>query len=283
MPAGIIEVLRRDFTLIEEPVGADGVLTLFNTVVDEPYLDHAGPQLRIVANYAAGTNNIDLDAARRRGVTVTNTPGVLTTATAELTVTLMLTLLRRVVEGDRLVRAREPWSMAPDFMLGEGLDGKTLTIVGPGRIGRETARLASAFGARVEWVGRDDDLIAAIAGADVVSIHCPLLPETRHLIDETVLRHMQRSAVLVNTARGPIVDEGALAQALSRGDIAGAALDVYEFEPNVTETLLSLRNVVLTPHIGSGTRRTREQMGMLAVNSLRSVLVEGRRPETAVT
>jgi lactate dehydrogenase-like 2-hydroxyacid dehydrogenase len=167
-------------------------------------------------------------------------------------------------------------------MLGEGLEGKTFGIVGPGRIGRETARLAEAFGAHAVFAGRDDPLAALLASADVVSLHCPLTPQTRHLIDESALAAMKRSAVLVNTARGPIVDERALVDALSRGLIAGAALDVFEFEPDVSEELLALDQVVLTPHIGSGTRATREAMGMLAVEALRSVLIHGRRPRNAV-
>lgn len=194
----------------------------------------------------------------------------------------MLTLLRRVAEGDRFVRSRQSWSQHPDFMLGEGLEGKRLAIVGPGRIGRETARLASYFGANAVFIGRDDDLLDMLDGADLVSIHCPLLPTTRHLIGDAALRRMQRTAVLINTARGPIVDERALAIALQRGVVGGAALDVYEFEPEVTETLLSMDNVVLTPHIGSATRETRQKMGMLAVDALRAVLVEGRRPRNVI-
>ena len=167
-------------------------------------------------------------------------------------------------------------------MLGEGLDGKTVGIVGPGRIGRETARLAEAFGAHAVFSGRDDPLAELLASADVVSLHCPLTPETHHLIGERELAAMKSSAVLVNTARGPIVDERALVDALTKGVIAGAALDVFEFEPSVSEGLLALDQVVLTPHIGSGTRATREAMGMLAVEALRSVLIAKRQPPNVV-
>jgi lactate dehydrogenase-like 2-hydroxyacid dehydrogenase len=194
----------------------------------------------------------------------------------------MLALLRRVAEGDRMLRRRDPWVFSLEFMLGESLDGKILGIVGPGRIGRETARLAEAFGATAAYAGRSDPLPELLAQSDVVSIHCPLMPETRHLIDAGALAQMRETAVLVNTARGPIVDEAALVHALRTGEIAGAALDVFEFEPAVTEELLAMENVVLSPHLGSATRRTREAMGMLAVEALRSVLLEGRRPANAV-
>jgi glyoxylate reductase len=282
VPKRVAEALEQDFDLVADPTGAEGVLALITTVVDDRYLERAGPQLEVVANYGVGVNNIDLDAARRRGVVVANTPDVLTKTTAELAVAVTLALLRRVVEGDRFVRSRSPWSFSLEFMLGEGLDGNTFGIVGPGRIGRETARLAEAFGARAVFAGRDDLLEELLTTADVVSLHCPLTPETHHLIDEKALAAMKSSAVLVNTARGPIVDEQALVRALTGGVIAGAALDVFEFEPRVSEELLSLDQVVLTPHIGSGTRATREAMGMLAVEALRSVLISNRRPPNAV-
>jgi glyoxylate reductase len=282
VPAEVEAALAADFELVPAVVGADGVVTVLTVVVDDAYLDAAGPQLRIVANYAVGVNNIDLEAARRRGIVVSNTPDVLTGATAELALTLMLSLLRRVTEGDRFVRRREPWQFSLEFMLGESLDGKTLLIVGPGRIGRETARLAEAFGATAIYGGRGDPLPELFAGADIVSIHCPLTAETHHLVDAALLARMRPTAILVNTARGPIVDEAALVHALRSGAIAGAALDVFEFEPVVTEELLAMENVVLSPHLGSATRRTREAMGMLAVDALRAVLLEGRRPANAV-
>ena len=167
-------------------------------------------------------------------------------------------------------------------MLGASLDGKELLVVGPGRIGRETARLAEAFGARPSFAGRDDDLPELLGRADVVSLHVPLTDGTRHLIDAAALASMRPTAVLVNVSRGPVVDERALVDALRAGTIAGAALDVYEREPEVEEGLLELENVVLTPHLGSATRDTRVAMGMLCVEALRDVLLEGRRPANAV-
>ena len=282
VPARVAAELERDFDLVDDSVGADGVLALLSTTVDDAYLDAAGPQLKVVANYGVGVNNVDLDAAQRRGVVIANTPDVLTRTTAELAITLMLSLMRRVAEGDRMLRRRTPWQFSLEFMLGESLDGKTLCIVGPGRIGRETARLAEAFGATAIYAGRDDPLPELLGEADVVSLHCPLTAETHHLIDADAFAHMRPTAVLVNTARGPVVHEAALVHALRTGAIAGAALDVFEFEPAVTEELLAMENVVLSPHLGSATRRTREAMGLLAVDALRAVLLEHRRPANAV-
>jgi lactate dehydrogenase-like 2-hydroxyacid dehydrogenase len=282
VPAAILEALRADFELASAPEGADGVLALLTTRVDAEFLDRAGPGLRVVANYAVGLDNVDLDAARARGVVVANTPDVLTRATAELAVGLMLALLRRIAEGDRLIRRREPWRAELEFMLGESLADTTVLVVGAGRIGRETARLVEAFGARTVLAGRADELLPLLGEADVVTLHCPLTAETRHMIDAAALAAMRPSAVLVNTSRGPVVDERALVDALLAGRIAGAALDVYELEPAVSAELLALENVVLTPHLGSATGRTREAMGMLVVGALRAVLLEHRRPPNAV-
>ena len=282
VPRRVEEALRESFELVEEAHGADGILALLTTRVDGDYLDAAGPQLRVVANYAVGVDNVDLDAARQRGVVVTNTPNVLTKATAELALALMLSLLRRVAEGDRFVRRRDRWTFSLEFMLGESLDRKTVGIVGPGRIGRETARLVACLGAGVVYGRRDDPLDPLPAAADVVSLHCPLTPATHHLVDADALARMRPDAILVNTARGPIVDEHALVEALRCGAIAGAALDVYEFEPDVSAELLEFENVVLTPHLGSATRATREAMGMLAVEGLRAVLLDGVLPANAV-
>ena len=282
VPVEIVRALEADFELVPSPAGAEGIVAVLTVTVDDAYLEAAGPQLRVVANYAVGVNNIDLDAARRRGVVVSNTPDVLTGATAELALTLMLSLLRRVTEGDRFVRRREPWQFSLEFMLGERLAGKTVLIVGAGRIGRETARLTEAFGAVPVLAGRDADLDALLGQADVVSLHVPLTAETRHLIDARRLGLMKPSAVLINTTRGPVVDEAALAVALADGTIAGAGLDVYEREPEVHEGLLGLENVVLAPHLGSATRDTRIAMGMLCVSALRAVLLEGRTPANAV-
>lgn len=282
VPGEIEQELETNFELVGSPVGADGIVTMLTVTVDDDYLEAAGPQLRIVANYAVGVNNIDLDAARRRGIVVSNTPDVLTGATAELALTLMLSLLRRVTEGDRFVRRREQWQFSLEFMLGERLAGKTVLIVGSGRIGRETARLVTAFGAVAVLAGRGADLDELLGQADIVSLHVPLNEETRHLINARRLQLMKKSAVLINTARGPVVDEAALADALRDGTIAGAGLDVYEREPEVTGALLRLENVVLAPHLGSATRDTRIAMGMLCVDALRAVLLEGRTPANIV-
>jgi glyoxylate reductase len=282
VPAEIEQALATSFEIFPSVRGADGVVAMLTVTVDDAYLEAAGPQLKIVANYAVGVNNIDLEAARRRGVIVSNTPDVLTRATAEIALTLMLSLLRRVTEGDRFVRRQEPWEFSLEFMLGERLEGKTVLIVGSGRIGRETARLVEAFGAAAVLAGRDADLDALLSEADIVSLHVPLTAETRHLIDARRLGLMKPGAVLINTARGPVVDEAALAAALRADALAGAGLDVYEHEPLVHEGLLGLENVVLAPHLGSATRDTRIAMGMLCVEALRAVLLEGRTPANVV-
>ncbi len=276
------EALARDFELVPGPEGADGVLSVLGCRVDDAFLERAGPKLRVVANFGVGVDNVDLDAARRRGVVVSNTPDVLTRTTAELAVGLMLALLRRIAEGDRFVRARREWEFSVEFMLGASLEAKNVLVVGPGRIGRETARMVEAFGALTSSAGRVDDLAALVSTADVVTLHCPLTPDTTHLVDERVLRAMKPTAILVNTARGPVVDERALVDALREGRLAGAALDVFEREPAVEDALLTMDNVVLTPHIGSATRATRIAMGMLCVDALRAVLLETRIPGNAV-
>lgn len=270
--------------LLDGARGASGLVTMLTDRVDEALFDAAGPQLRVIANYAVGVDNVDLAAAATRKVVVANTPDVLTEATAELTLALVLALLRRVAEGDRLLRRRERWQWAPTFLLGEGLRGKTLGIVGLGRIGRAVARLAEAYGMNVVATSRRAGvpLERLLADADVVSLHCPLTAETRRLIDAAALARMRPGAVLVNTARGPIVDEGALAAALAERRISGAALDVFEAEPAVRAELLGLENVVVTPHLGSATHAAREAMGMLCVEALRAVLVRGERPPNAV-
>jgi glyoxylate reductase len=282
VPAPVAEALARDFELVESPDGAEGIVAMLTQRVDDEYLAAAGDQLRIVANYGVGVDNIDLEAARRRGVVVANTPDVLTRATAELAIALILSLLRRVAEGDRFVRSGTPWHFSLEFMLGNGLEGKVLGIVGAGRIGREAARLGEGLGLIPRFAGRGDPLAPLLAEADVVSLHCPLTPETRHLIDAEALAQMKGTAVLVNTSRGAVVDEAALVEALRQGSIAGAALDVFEHEPHVSEGLLGLDNVVLTPHIASATRDTRIAMGMLCVEALRAVLLEDRMPANVV-
>ena len=270
--------------LLRRAAGRDGLMLMLTDRVDDELLDAAGPELRVVANYAVGVDNVDVEACRRRGVVVANTPDVLTETTAELTIALILALLRRVVEGDRLIRRGERWIWAPNLMLGRGLGGLTLGLVGHGRIGQAVERLAAAHAMRVAWSSRSGGLAldALLAEADVVSLHLPLTDETRHLIDAAALAKMKPTAVLVNTSRGPIVDEAALVAALAEGRIAGAALDVFEREPEVHPGLLELENVVLVPHLGSATEETREAMGMLCVEALRAVLLEGRTPPNAV-
>lgn len=239
----------------------------------------AADRLKIVANIAVGYDNIDVPAVKAHGVIVTNTPDVLTEATAELTWALILSAARRVTEGDRLIR-RNGWKgWALDFMLGTELRGKQLGIVGRGRIGRAVAAKAPAFGMRAVFAKHDLSFDELLISSDVISIHTPMTPENRHMIDRRALARMKRTAILVNTARGPIVDEEGLAWALKERLIAAAALDVYEREPVVHEALMGLENVVLAPHLGSATRETRTAMIDLAVNNVVAVLA-GRPPIT---
>jgi glyoxylate reductase len=282
VPVEIEQELATAFELVDALSGADGVVATPAIAVDRAFLDAAGPQLRIVANYAVGIDNVDLDETRSRGIVISNTPGVLTNTTAEHAVALMLALLRRLGEGDRALRRRDRWEWGPDFMVGEGLEGKQVLVVGPGRIGRRVAELVEAHGAAASFAGRDDDLGTLLGEADIVTLHCPLTPQTRHLLDRDAFAAMKETTVLVNTARGAVVDEAALVAALQEGSIAGAALDVFEHEPAVTDALLDLENVVLTPHIASATRETRLAMGNLVVSALRAVLLEGRVPPNAV-
>jgi glyoxylate reductase len=282
--------------LLELVVGAGAVLTMLHDRVDEELFEAAGPQLRCVANVAVGYDNVDVEAAARRGVVVTNTPGVLDDATADLTMALILAATRRLVEGDRLIRAGRPWTWGMSFMLGSGLHGKLLGIVGLGGIGRRVAERARAFGMEIAYHSRHpapDEVATALeaerlpldellARADVVSLHCPLTLETHHLIGAAELASMKPSAVLVNAARGPVVDEPALAAALAGGEIAAAGLDVYEHEPRVDPALLGLENVVLSPHLGSATVETRTAMAELAARNAISVL-RGEEPLTPVT
>jgi glyoxylate reductase len=240
----------------------------------------AAPNLKIVANIAVGYDNIDLQAAKARGVVVTNTPDVLSEAVAEFTWGLIFAAARRIVEGDRLVRAGKWNGWALDLLLGTELRGKRLGIIGRGRIGRAVAAKAPAFGmdvvfaARASGARKEDEVSfdELLVSSDIISLHAPMTPANRHLIDRKALARMKRSAILVNTARGPIVDEEALAWALKEHLIAAAALDVYEREPNVLPALFDLDNVVLAPHIGSATRETRTAMADLAVRNVIAVL-----------
>jgi glyoxylate reductase len=255
-------------------VDKDGLISVLTDRVDQGLLAAAN-RLRVVSNIAVGYDNIDVPAAKARGIVVTNTPDVLTEATAELTWTLILSAARRVTEGDRLIRRRGWKGWALDFMLGTELRGKQLGIIGRGRIGKAVAAKAPAFGMTAVFAKHDMSFDQLLVSSDVISVHTPLTPETRHMFDRRTLARMKRTAILVNTARGPVIDEEALAWALRERLIAAAGLDVYEREPIVHDALLELENVVLAPHLGSATRETRTAMIDLAVNNVLAVL-EGR-------
>ena len=266
--------------LREKVRGRAGLICVLTDRIDDALLD-AAPDLRIVANIAVGYDNIDVRAAAQRGVAVTNTPDVLTEATAELTWALILTAARRIGEGERLIR-RGAWKgWAIDFMLGTELRGKQLGIIGRGRIGRAVAARAPAFGMTARFAKEDMSIDELLVSSDVISLNTSLRPDTRHLIDRRALMRMKRSAILINTARGPVIDEEALAWALKERLIAAAALDVYEKEPTVYEDLLTMENVVLAPHLGSATRETRTAMIDLAASNVIEVL-SGRPPLTPV-
>lgn len=281
--------------LLSRVVGADALVTLLTERVDAELLDAAGPQLQVVANVAVGYDNIDVPACVERGVTATNTPGVLTEATADTTFALILMATRRTGEGERVIRSGQPWKWGMFYLLGTGLQGKTLGVVGMGAIGVATARRARAFGMNViyqslfelspevaaELGSRRVELDELLATADVVSLHCPYTPETHHLIGAAQFAAMRETAYLVNTARGPIVDEAALVDALRDGQIAGAGLDVYEREPLVHPGLLELENVALLPHLGSATIETRTAMATLAAENALAVL-RSEHPPTPI-
>ena len=275
--------------LIDRVTGKQALMCLLTDRIDREVLD-AAAGLRIVANIAVGYNNVDVAACRARGIVVTNTPDVLTNACADFTWALILGITRRLGEGERELRRGDWKGWALDHLLGTELRGKQLGIVGVGRIGRAVAEKAPAFGMTVAYTSRQQtDLAGAehmtldrlLATSDVVSLHCPLTPETRHLIDRKALAKMKRSAYLINTSRGPVVDEGALAWALKERLIVGAALDVYEEEPNVHADLLGLENVMLIPHLASATTETRTAMADLAASNVLAVL-SGRPAITPV-
>jgi glyoxylate reductase len=279
--------------LLELVAGADVVLAQLGDQVDEELLDAAGPALRCVCNVAVGYDNVDLVAAAKRGVAVTNTPGVLDDATADLAFGLILAATRRLGEGERLIRSGQPWRWSMDFMLGQGLRDKLLGVVGLGSIGARVAERARAFGMRIAYFNRSGapaamteplaaermELDQLLAQADVITLHCPLTEQTRHLIGARELGLMKPTATLVNTARGPVVDEAALAAALRDGEIAAAGLDVFEREPEVHPDLLALDNAVLVPHLGSATIETRTAMAELAARNA----VAAARGEALVT
>jgi len=281
--------------LLRRVAGADAIVSLLTERIDGELLDAAGPQVKVVSNVAVGYDNIDVPACTGRGIVATNTPGVLTEATADIAFGLILMATRRLGEGERLIRAGQAWKWGMFFLLGSSLQGKTLGVVGMGGIGQATARRAKAFGMDIVYQSRSeiDPAIAAELGArrvdldelltvsDVVSLHCPYGPATHHLIGAEQLAAMKSSTYLVNTARGPIVDEAALAAALRDGVIAGAGLDVFEHEPQVHPELLDLENVTLVPHLGSATVETRTAMAMLAADNALAVL-GGEQPPTPI-
>jgi glyoxylate reductase len=255
-------------------VGAVAIITVLSEQIDAELLDRIGPSLRVVANVAAGYDNIDLDACRQRGIAVSNTPGVLTDATADLTMALVLMVMRRLGAGERLVRSGAAWSWAMDFHLGADLCGATVGIIGSGRIGAAVARRAEAFGMNVLFHSRSigTELFDVLGRSDVVSIHCPLTEGTHHLMSREAFAAMRPTAFVVNTSRGPVVDEAALVDALDSRVIAGAALDVFEHEPSVHPGLLGRDDVVLLPHLGSATVQTRRAMADRAVANALSFL-----------
>lgn len=292
-----VQGLGRDGLLarLREHPETEAIISLLSDRIDAAVLD-AGPKLKVVANCAVGIDNLDLAALRQRGIVATNTPGVLTDATADLAFALILDACRNVTLGDRVVRAGIWRGWAPTQFLGPRVSGSTLGIVGFGRIGQAVARRARGFGMKVLYNGPrrvpetvEQELGATyatvddvISGCDILTLHCPLTPSTRGLLSRDRLRSMRKGAVLINTARGACVDEAALAELLASGHLAAAGLDVYEREPQVHPALLALPNVVLAPHIGSADRPTREKMAHMSVDAVLAVL-GGRAPQHVVT
>ena len=281
--------------LLEAACGAEGVLSTVTEKIDGTFMDAAGEDLKVIANMAVGYDNVDVEAAKARGVVVTNTPGVLDETTADVAFMLLLAAARRLGESERVLRAgRWEW-WGPKLFMGPDVWGKKLGIVGLGRIGKAVARRARGFDMKILYHNRsrkeeaEEELGASyleldelLETADFITLHTPLTDETRHLIDAPALERMKPEAVLVNTSRGPVVDEAALADALAEGRIFAAGLDVYEEEPKVHPKLLELENVVLAPHIGSGSIETRVKMAVLAAENLAAVL-RGEQPKTLVS
>lgn len=282
--------------LLESVRGAEAIISLVTDRIDAEVLDAAGDQLKVVANVAVGYDNIDLGAAAERGVLVTNTPGVLDEAVADLTLALILATTRRVAEGDRFIRTGTEWIWSPEGYVGLDISaGATLGIVGLGRIGMAVAQRAQAFGMKIIATGRrahgDDarslgvspasSLNELLSAADIVSLHCPLTEDTKHLIGAQQLQAMKPGSYLINTARGPLVDEEALADAIESGHLGGAGLDVHEFEPATNPRLRTMDSVVMLPHIGSAGDVTRNEMASLAFRNVVAAL-NGEKPITAV-
>jgi glyoxylate reductase len=272
--------------LLRRVAGANAIISLLTEKVDAELLAAAGSQLQVVSNVAVGYNNLDVPAILASGAIATNTPGVLTDATADIAMALILMSTRRLGEGERLIRSGEPWQWGMFMMLGTGIQNKQLGIVGMGAIGAATARRAKAFGMNIAYTNRRDvdpalatelgatrlSMGQLLATSDVVSIHCPYSPETHHLFDASQFAAMQPHAILINTARGPIVNEAALVSALEAGQLSGAGLDVFENEPQVHPGLPGRNDVVLIPHLGSATVETRTAMATLAARNTLSVL-----------
>jgi glyoxylate reductase len=281
-------VLSRD-ELLARVKGKQALVVAALDKIDKDVID-AGSDLKIISNVAVGYNNLDVPYARAKGITLTNTPDVLTEATANMALTLILSVTRRVVEGDRMVRRGEWKGFALDFMIGSEIRDRQLGIVGLGRIGQVVAEKARHFGMRIAYHNpsaravpgyESMSLDQLLATSDVISLHVPLSSQTRHLIDRTALSRMKRSAYLINTSRGPVVDEEGLAWALREGIIKGAGLDVYEDEPHIHPGLLALENVVLVPHMASATAETRAAMYDLVARNVVSVL-SGNPPITPI-
>lgn len=282
--------ISRDEMLKRVP-GANVIVSLLTEKIDEEVLTSAGNDLKAVCNVAVGYNNIDVAACKNRNVLVTNTPGVLTDATADIAMALILMTTRRLSEGERVIRKQEPWAWGMFYMLGSSIQNQTLGILGMGQIGIATALRAKSFGMKIIYTRRNrlDEKIEKELSAqyvsldellqqsDIVSLHCPYSTETHHLISDAQLSKMKKTSYLINTAGGPIVNEEALANALINKTIAGAGLDVYENEPKVNEKLLKLDNVVLLPHLGSATVETRTAMATTAANNALEIL-SGNKP-----
>ncbi len=281
--------------LLEAARGAEGVLSTVTEKIDAEFMDTAGDGLKVVANMAVGYDNVDVEAANERGIVVTNTPGVLDETTADVAFMLLLAAARRLGESERILRAGKWEWWGPKLFMGPDVWGKKLGIIGLGRIGQAVARRARGFGMEVLYHNRSRkeeaeeelgasyrDLEDLLETADFITVHTPLSDETHHLIGAPELERMKPEAVLVNTSRGPVVDEVALADALAEGRIFAAGLDVYEAEPKVHPKLLELENVVLAPHIGSGSIETRDKMATLAAENLAAVL-RGEEPKTPVS
>jgi glyoxylate reductase len=275
-PAGLAELEGHELVRGSDPSGCDGAVCYLIDRIDEAFL--ATPGLRGLATVSVGLDHVDLAAAERHRIPIAYTPDVLTEATADLTFALLLGTARRLGESERYLRAGRWQSWSFDLLLGTDVHGKTLGIIGPGRIGRAVARRADGFGMRVLFAGRDrSELERVLAESDFVAVTVPLSESTRHLIGPAELAHMKPGAILVNTSRGPVVDEAALAESLASGHLGGAGLDVFENEPHVLPALLACENALMVPHIASATRETRDGMARLACRGLAQIL-RGERP-----